>query len=97
MTREEQIERARDVTQSRILTQEEFKQVRKRQLQKLVQLDPKAHRKGKRKAESDKVCIDDVDTQRYYSQLLLCYKNYKSCLKIPNLCNFLCLCYFVQR
>ena len=65
MTREEQIERARDVTQSRILTQEEFKQVRKRQLQKLVQLDPKAHRKGKRKAESDKVCIDDVDAQRY--------------------------------
>ena len=62
MTREEQVERARDVTQSRILTQEEFKQVRKRQLQKLVQLDTRSHRK--RKADSDKVCVDDLDSQQ---------------------------------
>ena len=54
MTKEERIEKAKDITQTRILTQEEFMQVRKRQLQKQIQSDTKdktPKRGKKRKAE----------------------------------------------
>ena len=62
MDKEEQIQKARDITQTRILTQDEFKQVRRRQLQKQVQFDAQAHKKGKKRnsEDIDRVNTDDV-------------------------------------
>ena len=65
MDADEQVRRARDVTQSRILTQDEFKQVRKRQLQKLVQFDVKQRKGKKRKAdEKDVVDVNDIASEQ---------------------------------
>ena len=69
MAADEQVRRARDITQTRILTQDEFKQVRRRQLQKLVQFDAKAQRRGKKRKNDDDdnvnvIDIDDVAAQQ---------------------------------
>ena len=64
MGADEQVRRARDITQTRILTQDEFKQVRRRQLQKLVQFDAKAQRRGGKKRKNDdddNVNVIDID------------------------------------
>lgn len=64
MALEEQVQKARDITQTRILTQDEFKQVRRRQLQKLVQFDAKAHRKGKKRKNQTDDVPDEVNEKR---------------------------------
>ena len=69
MAADEQVRRARDITQTRILTQDEFKQVRRRQLQKLVQFDAKAQRRGGKKRKNDDddnnvIDIDDIAAQQ---------------------------------
>ncbi len=87
MNPEEKIQKAKDITQSRILTQEEFKQIRMRQLAKEVDTDPKVAGKGKNQAKrarkrkiEDTLNIDsDDETNRYgitILHLFICLKLY---------------------
>ena len=55
---EEMIAKAKAITQTRVLSQEEFKKLRLRQIQKQIEADPNRNKiKGKRKA--DKIHIDE--------------------------------------
>ena len=63
MNPEERIQKAKDVTQSRILSQEEFRQIRVRQLAKQMGPDSKqgtAAKKGKKRKRSE-VTINETE------------------------------------